>query len=139
MNYVVDASVAAKWFFEEVHSDEAILLLDKGNELNAPDLLLIEFDSILCKRIRREEISVKEGEVVRDAIRSIPIHSHPSGDLLDAAFYLANRNRRSIYDCIYLALAMLLDGRMVTADRRFYDGIHEVPERKHLIWMGDLK
>jgi hypothetical protein len=30
MNYVVDASVAAKWFFEEVHSDEAILLLDTG-------------------------------------------------------------------------------------------------------------
>ena len=138
MNCVVDASVAAKWFFEEVHSDEAILLLNIGNELHTPDLILIEFDSILCKRIRREEISEEEGEVVRDAIRSVPIQSHPSGDLLDAAFYLANRTKRSIYDCIYLTLAMLLDGRMVTADRRFYDGAQGGLAKKYLLWVGDL-
>ena len=139
MNYIADASVAAKWFFEEVHSDKAIQLLDRGNEIFAPDLLLIEFDSILCKRIRREEISEDEGEIVRDAIRSIPIQLHPTGNLLNAAFYLANRTKRSIYDCIYLSLAMLLDGRMVTADRRFYDGLREGPARKHLLWVGDLE
>ena len=33
----------------------------------------------------------------------------------------------------------LLDGRMVTADRRFYDGLHEGPARKHLLWVGDLE
>ena len=67
MNYIADASIAAKWFFEDVHSDKAIQLLDRGNELFAPDLLLIEFDSILCKRIRREEISEEEGEILRGA------------------------------------------------------------------------
>lgn len=36
--------------------------LDIGNELHTPDFLLIEFDSIVCKRIRREKISEEEGE-----------------------------------------------------------------------------
>ena len=47
--YVVDASVAAKWFIEEVHAEAALALLRESNRLHAPDFLLVEMDGLLCK------------------------------------------------------------------------------------------
>ncbi len=56
--FVVDASVAAKWFFDEPLSAEAARLLDVSHGLHAPDFFSLEIDSILCKKMRRGEISV---------------------------------------------------------------------------------
>ena len=39
MNYVVDASVAVKWYVPEDNSDDAERLLDPANELHAPELI----------------------------------------------------------------------------------------------------
>jgi predicted nucleic acid-binding protein len=55
LEYVIDASVAAKWFFAESHSAEAGLLLTNlrlgSVRLSAPDLLLAEMGNILWKRV----------------------------------------------------------------------------------------
>ena len=67
--YVVDASVAAKWFFDEPLSDESARLLDPSHVLHVPDLFLIEIDSVLCKKIRRGEIS--EGRRRKSVLRWI--------------------------------------------------------------------
>ena len=37
---IVDASVGAKWFFEEEFSDFSIALLDSRHQLHAPDFFL---------------------------------------------------------------------------------------------------
>jgi predicted nucleic acid-binding protein len=58
--YVVDASVAVKWFVPEIHSAEALRLLSLYCELLAPDLLPSEFGNILWKKTRRGEIRVPE-------------------------------------------------------------------------------
>ncbi len=47
--YVVDASVAAKWFLEEDYTTEAFRLLALGNTLHAPDFMLLDIDHVLCK------------------------------------------------------------------------------------------
>ena len=117
--YVVDSSVAAKWFFPEPHSDKALELLDDRHELHAPDLLLMEVDSVVCKRIRTREITVRIGREIRAAVRQTPMRLHPSESLLEPAFELAVASRQSVYDCVFLALAVLLRARMVTADQRF--------------------
>jgi predicted nucleic acid-binding protein len=69
MNCVVDASVSCKMFFEEEHG-EALLLLDIGNELHTPDLLLIEFVAYYAKEFAGRRYQRKKGEVIQDAIRS---------------------------------------------------------------------
>jgi predicted nucleic acid-binding protein len=46
--YVVDASVAAKWFFDEPFSDEATRLLDASHTLHVPDFFLLEIAENLC-------------------------------------------------------------------------------------------
>ena len=136
--YVVDASVSAKWFTDETHADAARSMLADDRQLHAPDLLLLEMDSVVCKWIRRGLVSVGEGHDVRAALRRCPVRLHPFLSLLDSAYVLAHETGRSIYDCLYVALAVLLDARVVTADRRLYDGLAGGPVAKHVSWIEEL-
>ena len=135
---IVDASVAAKWFFEEVHTEAALRLLDPRHRLYAPDFFLVEVDNVVCKRVRRDECSVAEGRKVRAALRQVPVQTHPAVALLDPAYEIAIRTDQNLYDCLYVALAMLVKGRMVTADRRFYEALAAGPLAKHRLWVEDL-
>ncbi|MCP5012242.1 MAG: type II toxin-antitoxin system VapC family toxin [Aestuariibacter sp.] len=55
MTYVVDASVAMKWFVPEELSQEALTYLKDEHELLTPDLLWPEFANIAWKKVRRVE------------------------------------------------------------------------------------
>jgi predicted nucleic acid-binding protein len=136
--YVVDASVAVQWFFEEAQTAAALRLRGARHQRHAPDLLLVEVDNVVCKRVRRKEITAADGREVRASLRLIPIQIHPSVPLLDSAYELAVRTNCSIYDCLYVALAMLLGAPMVTADRRLYDALATGPFAKYLAWVEEL-
>jgi predicted nucleic acid-binding protein len=58
--------------------------------------------------------------------------------LLEPAFEIADRTAQTVYDCIYLALAVALNCEMVTADERFYKVIDQNPLAKHMLWISDL-
>lgn len=135
---IVDASVAAKWFIEEENVDDAFILLEKPFDLHAPDLLYLEVDNILCKLIRRGLLSEEEGLDIRDRLLAFPIQSYLSQSLREKAFQIALETRRSVYDCIYLALAEALEGRIVTADRRFFLALQGVPLEDYVLWLEDL-
>jgi predicted nucleic acid-binding protein len=137
--FIVDASVTAKWFIEEEYGEAALSVLDEKNQLHAPDFLLLEMDSIICKWTRRDVVSPVEGTEIRDAFRQYPVQHHPFISFLDSAFAIANQTGQSVYDCLYVALAALLKGRMVTADRRLYDVLKNGPFKKHIVWIGDIK
>jgi len=139
MIIVIDSSVAAKWFFDEEHSMAALNLLDNPFELNAPDFFFLEMKSLLCKRARRLELSITEAFEMDDEIRSMPIQSYPTIALRERAFELALEMKSSIYDCLYLALAEVLDGRMVTADRKFFLSLQNSPLKDRMLWVEDLK
>lgn len=136
--YIVDASVAAKWFIEEDYRGAALSVLGENNRLHAPDFLLLEMDSIILKWIRRGIVTTAEGSDLRDAFSQYPIQRHPLVSLLDSAYAIAIQTQQSIYDCLYVALAALLDGKMVTADRRLYDGLADGPFAKHAVWVEDI-
>ncbi|MBI5117127.1 type II toxin-antitoxin system VapC family toxin [Candidatus Poribacteria bacterium] len=57
---------------------------------------------------------------------------------LDSAFAIAVRTRQSIYDCLYVALAALLKGKMVTADRKLYDDLQKSPFKKQVVSVADI-
>jgi len=136
--YVVDASVAAKWYFKEAHTDAARRVLAGTHRLHAPDLFLLETDSLLCKRIRRGDITEADGDEIRAAIRQVPMLLHESSSLSDPAYEMAKRTRRSPYDCLYVALAVLLGGQMVTADLRLYEALAGGPFGKYVLWVEDV-
>ncbi len=138
MIVIVDASVAAKWFFGEEHSETALRLLNNPFELHIPELFYLEINSLLIKRTRRRELSQLEALEIHDEVRSMPIQSYSTLNLQERAFEVALETGQSIYDCIYLALAEALEGRMVTADRRFFLAMQGSPLEDYTLWIEDL-
>jgi predicted nucleic acid-binding protein len=136
--YVIDASVAAKWFFNEEHSDSARRALSEENRLHAPDLVLLEMDSLLCKRLRRSEITSAEASEIRKVFHKLPIQKHHFVTLLDPAYEIANQVGCSIYDAVYLALAVLLKAGIATADGKLFKPLKKSAFADFAVWVDDL-
>jgi predicted nucleic acid-binding protein len=136
--YVVDASVAVKWFVPEVHSGPASKLLDEANELHAPDLLLPEFGNTLWKKFRREELNETEVNSVVQALSVVPLAIHPSLMLLEAAVAIALHTSRTVYDSFYLALAVLLKCPFVTADDHLLNALRGSSLSDHVRHVKEL-
>lgn len=132
---VVDASVLAKWFFPEVHASAARRLRDARYELHAPDFALLELANLYGKKVRRGELTAEEAAAVLDLTHALPVRQHRWQGILDPAFGLSLETSRSLYDCLYLALALSLGGSVVTADRKLYDALQAGPHASHLLWV----
>lgn len=133
---VVDASVAAKWFLPELHADRALRLFSGRQSLIAPDLLIAEFGNILWKQVRRQTISADEASQMIGDMRQLPVQIVSSGPMIGAALQLAILTDRSVYDCLYLSLAVDRDCLLVTADERFANSLKATPYASHVRWIG---
>jgi predicted nucleic acid-binding protein len=134
---IVDASVAVKWFVPEVHSAAAARLLDPEFIISAPDLIGPELGNTVWKKVRRQEITSEEAAEILNAFPSMGIEIYPSAALLIPAFELAVALDRTVYDSLYLALAIAQDGALITADRRFHRVVTESPLGSHVRWIED--
>jgi predicted nucleic acid-binding protein len=135
--FVIDASVALKWFIPEIHEAEAKRFLDPNNLLFAPDLLPSEFGNILWKKIRRGEITPGESARIVVEMQSAPLSFFPTLDLLPDALRIADATGRTVYDSMYVALAAARGCRLVTADRKLYNGLQYPPYDQLLLWVED--
>lgn len=134
---VIDASVAVKWYVPERGSDHASALLGRGMRLLAPDLLVAEFGNALWKKTRRGELSPSEAQNVVSAFTSAPpIALRPSVQLLSAALEIATGFDRSVYDALYLALAVAETCSVVTADDRLVRSLHRTKLRPFVRRLG---
>ena len=136
--YVVDASVAIKWFLPEIHSEAALRLCPPRYRLHVPALMTLEFGNVLTKRIRRGELTRDEGDAILKELKYLPLQRHADERLFPAAYQLASDTQRSLYDCLYLALAESVDGVMVTADRKFYSSLTGGFYGSRVLWIEDL-
>ena len=136
--YVVDASVAVKWFVPEMHSEAALHFIESDCELFAPDFLVVEVGNILWKKIRRAELAKNEGREVLRALRRAPMQFYSSELLVEPAFEIACTTNRTLYDCLYLALAVLRRCRAVTADRRLYNALQDSPFTDNVHWIQEV-
>jgi predicted nucleic acid-binding protein len=140
--FVVDTSVALKWYLPEAGRTEALVYSAQGIERHAPDLLPLEGAHALLKRTRSTDpafrLSVNDALIVAETLRDFsPILYHPCGPLLASAMALALEIGASVYDGLFLALAILLDCPVVTADRKFYDKIRASPHHPRARWFMD--
>ncbi len=116
--FVVDVSVVLKWFIPEIHSDAARRLLDYDHQYLAPDLLFAEAANAIWKKVRGKELTPDKGSRLVADLESISVETIPCRALAEDAYALAVSTDRSAYDAMYLALAVRLDTRMITADER---------------------
>jgi predicted nucleic acid-binding protein len=136
--HIVDASVTIKWFIEEVHAEAARRLLADSYELIVPDLWWPECGNILWKKVQRAELTADEARLVREGLEQQVIHIFPSVLLIEPALEIALDSSRSVYDCLYLSLALLTNCQLVTADRRLFNALQGTYYAGHLMWVADL-
>ena len=129
MTIVVDASVAAKWIIEEAGSERAESILEaverKQLAMLAPEILAAEVANLLWKAVWRDGMSADEAaDRYADFMQVCPPLVRDS-ELAETALELAVRYHRSVYDCLYLALAQETPCDFVTADRKLYNAVKD--------------
>lgn len=135
---VIDASVAVKWFLPEPHALAARRVLKRRRTLLAPDLIWAEVGNVFWKRVQRAELTREAAEQILRDFRRFPLQTYAAKTLLEPAWMLANQYRISVYDGLYLALAVSRSCALVTADRPFHDTIKQGPLASAVLWVEHL-
>ena len=137
---VVDASVAAKWFLPERGEalvDQALALLDqydkKEVQFVVPDLFYVEIASAIWKAVRVGRIPRAFGDQALVLLTQREFPTVPSLKLLDKAFQIATAHGRTVYDCLYVALAVQTNSQLITADERLANSL---ASRFPVKWLG---
>ena len=127
---VIDASVVIKWFVREVHGEAALRLLDSGEKFVAPDHLFAETTNAIWRRVRLGEHSSEYGQEIISKINetTLAIDTVSCRDLAVDAYTIAITYGRSVYDAMYVALAIQRKTRLITADDRLYNALARAPE-----------
>lgn len=122
MRYVLDCSVALKWFVPEPLSNQAVDVLHQHQSgtlsLVAPEVVLAEFGHGLRKDIVSRHLPREKGTQVWEDFLSIDLHTVPTRELARRAFILALDHMATFYDALYVALAERENIKVLTADER---------------------
>jgi predicted nucleic acid-binding protein len=127
---VVDASVAVKWltlFETEPHLAQAKTILDRNRRgeisLLVPDLFWPEVGNVLCKAVRRHACDAVEARTALATMKNQFVTSVSAVGLMQPALDIALRYGRSIYDRVYVALAVASNCELVTADEKLANAV----------------
>ena len=125
MILIVDASVAIKWFVKENLHDEALELLQHHDRLQAPELIVAELTNVVWKKRLRREITEGQAQTIGSGIPNYISVLYPIVLDHERALELAVFLEHPVYDCLYLACAERVGGRVVTADRALLRKVKE--------------
>lgn len=114
---VFDASVAVKLLLREDDSPAAFAALEHFDPY-APDFVVTEVANVLWRRARDPALSHRDLPALVRAFAD-DLELVPTLPLVPAALELAVQTGATVYDCVYLALALRDGARLVTADERF--------------------
>jgi len=136
---VIDASVAVKWLIEEVDTNSSLALHGEAFVRIAPDYLILECTNAVAKKTKHGDMSKQQARELVNGLESLPISLIPSNQIRTAALELAIELKQSIYDCLYLALAVYNNCQLVTADKNFYKATQKTPFGKHVVELSQLR
>jgi predicted nucleic acid-binding protein len=125
---VVDVSVVAKWYLPEPDSAAAIAAARGARVLLAPDLLPAELGNIFWKKIRSGELADRDARhAISRFTAARPVTLRPSISFLGDALDIAVRYQRTVYDALYVALAVIEGCQLMTADQRLANALQNTP------------
>lgn len=129
---VADASVISKWFLIETYRDDALRLRDDfvGGNLSLASSAVMPFEVMNAIMFSTKSLDISR---VKSVGRSLSVYGidlyHLKGDYLDLSIAISARNRVTIYDGSYIALAEQLGSVLYTADGKLLDNL--TPEDKN--------
>lgn len=135
--WVVDASVVIKWYVPEEDLAAALALRAPGVRLATPDLLFVESSNILWKLVRRGEMQPAHASEIIEKIVASPLITYTNESLARDAIDLAMATGVSAYDASYVALAVRLNVRCITADQKLVRKLAGTPAGDHVRLLAD--
>jgi predicted nucleic acid-binding protein len=117
--FVVDASVAIAWLFEDEATPETEAVLDRlaHEEAHAPGLWELEVANVVLFAERRGRLSEAESARIIERLRGLPIRLSPNSPRLHHVLEVGRRYGLTSYDAAYLTLAQQLNLPLATLDR----------------------
>ena len=138
---VVDASVVVKWFIPEEQSEAARALLGlTGYSFFAPEHLFAELGNVVWKKVRRGDLDSRVAAALIADLARVPVETVSTRALLADGYSVAAATGLTVYDGLYAALAVRLDTRLITADRRIVNVLKRRPGAGTVAeWIGDCR
>ena len=120
---VVDTSAFLRLFIPDGEVPDGLEELFRGVERGmdaaiAPELMLAEAANALNKKRLQGSISLEECLELVELCRAMPVRYYPHADLLAPATRLAAEQSLTVYDALFLALALRTGARLLIADDR---------------------
>lgn len=138
---VLDATVAVKWAFPagEPLVAQAVQLLNSYIEaktkLLVPDLFWAEFGNVVWKGVRQKRWSRNSALAAVAEMAGRKFLTVSSAVLLPQALEIAINFGRSVYDSLYVALAVSANSQLITADERLANALAAYLPVK---WLGAM-
>jgi len=119
--FVMDASAWLRLFLHDGPDvpglEQAAQEVEKGAaSFAAPELILVEAGHALVRKVRRKQIRDAEWRGLWQDMRRVPLDLLSIDERMDDALKLAVRHNLSVYDALYLAVAVHLGAALFTAD-----------------------
>ena len=113
---VIDASAALEWLLQTSVGVQLEKQIYSQEGIHAPHLLDTEVAQVLRRFVRERSVSADRAEIALTTLADAPIARHPHYHLLPRIWQL--RHNLTAYDAAYVALAEVLDARLLTCDRK---------------------
>lgn len=139
---VVDASVGVKWCLpvaDEEFVPQSLSLLRDFQQgaigFLVPDLFWTELADALWKAARRRRLSLPNARAAFSWAQELDIPTIATAPLLSDALQLAANHDRTVYDSVYVVLAVQSGAELITADERLANAVAaHLPVK----WLGAL-
>ena len=120
MSFVLDNSIALAWCFIDEQTDGIMALLDRVTQTGAvaPPLWPVEALNALRSAERRKRIDAARHRRFAEFLRALPIaiDDEMVSRIWDTTARLAASHELTLYDAVYLELALRRDLPLATAD-----------------------
>lgn len=139
MEYVIDTSVAVKWFSKDENDSEIALqlrqqMLDGHCSMIAPDLLIYELTNALRYN---PNFTNKDVNAALDSIFNMSIDiKNVDASVVVRAIDIAFRFNVTVYDAYFMALSQIEKKHFLTADYKF---IERIKGFKGIVKLSDIK
>ena len=117
---VIDSSSLVKFFSREKGWEKVAEVITEG--VMTLDLAIKEVASALWKKVLRGEMKEEVAiNILSDLIKREAVLFVKQDDYLIEGFKIANRNKITVYDSLFIALAKLNNFELVTSDKNQYE------------------
>jgi predicted nucleic acid-binding protein len=138
LTLIIDASVALKWYLsDEPHAAEARAILDAGEPLIAPDIVIAEVCNAAWRGARVGRVSKPQAQSIARSLPGLFDILVGGSVLVERGIVIAGELDHAVYDCFYLALAEARQIQLVTADARLLAKLRGTAWASHGVSLAD--